>query len=523
MRSVLNEGMFSDLFAKIASDAAKRVAEKSKETRKGKYYMGGSISKYTKSLLMSFPVICDDQLSLDSAINISKANEKNIASMMEMLFASMSINGKQGFTGKDVISLFHRNIDTMPIDDYIDMANDYVNSYIRSEAGELLPRVKDFYIREAARDMVDKLKLPQKRFPISSFNETSINDYMTKENSGKVVVYEKTFNSDEAYKRLQQAADPRHTQIYDPTIDVSDREKFNYQKGQDSISNQRDDLKFAHQLDQDRIRNRRDRENDLYNRSQDDIINRRETGRDERDRRNDLYQRQNQLNQFNQKRILDSDFKKANELQPTMMVVNFNIIGDDNQSVIDRASFIAGIKCRLIATTSLDIAERLISSNKQRATFKDFIRATSGEIGFTKEFLLQIKQQKIDAKNDAKRGEAAKLWNTLKKRSIHNNYRKLSRDGNDASAITTLIVSQDTANYIKSSNKIDINLPKTAMNIMDSYNLLCIVIADDVNEVAKFMYDGNQYFESLSYSVLSKEANDKAVRRELNLIQQRRV
>ena len=486
MRSVLNEEGFSDLFMKFAADAAKRAADKKDSVKAGKYYLGGSISKYTKGLLMSFPVLCDDQISLDSAMNISKANEKNITSMMEMLFASMSISGKQGLTGKDVIALFHRNIDTMPIDDYIDMADDYVRGYMASEAGELLPKVKDVQIREAARDMVDELKLPQKRFPLSSFNELSINDYMTKENRGKVVVYE--YNGKDAHNGV----------IYDPTIDVTDREKQTYQQRKDEAERLRDDLRDRYQRDHDAA---------LY----------------ARDRENDLYQRQNNLNQLNQRRILDSDFKKANELQPTMLVVNFNVLGDDNKSVIDRSSFIAGIKCRLIATTSLDIAERLISVNKQKLTFKNLIRATTGETKFTRDFLLAINQQKIDAKNDAKRGEAARLWNTIKKRSLHNNYRKLSKDGNDASAITTLVVSQDTANYLKSTNKIDITLPKTALSIMDSYNLLCLVIADDVNEVAKFLYDGNKNFESLSYSVLSKEANDKALRRELNLIQQRRV
>lgn len=438
---------------------------------------------------MSFPVLCDDQISLNSAMNISKANEKNITSMMEMLFASMSINGKQGLTGKDVIALFHRNIDTMAIDDYINTSDKYVKDYMASEAGELLPKVKDVQIREAARDMVDELKIPQKKFPLSSFSETSINNYMTKENRGKVVVYE--YNSDS--KNYQYWGNQ-----YDTNIDVSDREKFRYQIGKDEAERLRDDLRDRYQRDHDA---------DLY----------------ARDRENDLYQRQNNLNQLNQRRILDSDFKKANELQPTMLVVNFNVLGDDNKSVIDRSSFIAGIKCRLIATTSLDIAERLISVNKQKLTFKNLIRATTGETKFTRDFLLAINQQKIDAKNDAKRGEAAKLWNTIKKRSLHNNYRKLSKDGNDASAITTLVVSQDTANYLKSTNKIDITLPKTALSIMDSYNLLCLVIADDVNEVAKFLYDGNKNFESLSYSVLSKEENDKALRRELNLIQQRRV
>ena len=478
MRSVLNEAGFSDLFAQFAKDAVDKASEKSKTGKN--YYIGGSISKYTKGLLMSFPVLCDDSLSLDSAMNISKANEKNITSMMEMLFASMSINGKQGITGKDVVAIFHKNIDTMPIDDYIELADKHVRGYMESAAGELLPKVKDSAIREAARDMMEDLSLPQKSFPVNSFNETSLNEYMTRENADKVIVYEAPMGTD------------------------FDREKFEYEKQRDMASarakddqNQLNIQKFDYQKGRDRAQ-------------------------DNRANQNDIDQRLNNRNNFNQKRILDSDFKKANELQPTMLVVNFNVLGDDNKSVVDRSSFIAGIKCRMIATSGVDIAERIISVNKQKGGFKNFIRATTGEIKFTRDFLLAINQQKIDAKNDAKRGEAAKLWNTLKKRSLGNNFRKLSRDGNDASAITTLVVSQDTANYLKSTNKIDLGSPATALKIMDSYNLLCLVIADDANEVVKFLYDGNKNFDTLSYSVLSKEANDKALRRELNLIQQAR-
>lgn len=482
MRSVLNEAGFADLFSQFAQDAANKASEKSKTGKN--YYIGGSISKYTKGLLMSFPVLCDDSLSLDSAMNINKANEKNITSMMEMLFASMSINGKQGMTGKDVVAIFHKNIDTMPIDDYIDMADDYVRNYLASEAGELLPRVKDSYIREAARDFVDELKLPQKTFPINSFNESSVNDYMTLENSGKITVYE--YNSD---------SDSYGRGTYDPDVDVSDREKFRHQVRNDQLKARQNDRDYNYQAGRDAARDARDNQNDMYNRL-------------------------DKQNGFNQKRILDSDFKKANELQPTMLVVNFNILGDDNKTVIDRSSFITGIKCRLIATSGLDIAERLISVNKQRGGFKDFIRATTGETKLCKDYLFATSQQKIDAKNDAKRGEAAKLWNTLKKRSTKSIFRRMTKDGNDASAITTLIVSQDTANYLKSTAKIDILSPATAIKIMDAYNFLCLVVADDANEVANFLYDGNKNFERLSYSVLSKEANDKALRRELNLINQ---
>jgi hypothetical protein len=136
-----------------------------------------------------------------------------------------------------------------------------------------------------------------------------------------------------------------------------------------------------------------------------------------------------------------------------------------------------------------------------------------------RDFILAVDQQKVDAKNDVKKGEAAKIWATLKKRSVSNNARKLSRDKNDASAITTLIVSQDTVNYIKAANKgFDISVARNAVKIMDNFNLLCLVIADEANEVAKFLYDGNSEFEILSYRALDKDNKDKDMRQAVNLL-----
>lgn len=471
MRSILNEESFADLFAGMTKYAIDKV-DKSDYFKPGdnNKYIGGSISKYTKGLLMSFPMLIDDSLALESAMNISKANEKNITSMMEMLFASMSINAKDGMTGKDIIALFHKNIDSMPIDDYIDAANNYVLSRMESAAGENLPRVKDSYIREAARDFVDELKVAKKRFPVDSFNERSLNDYMTKDQAGKILVYEAPMVDDwDKYNQKQQEIDA-------------------------DIKNKKDDLA---------LKNRRF----AYD------VN--------RDKYSDKMQDDRNLLDLNKKRLIDSDFKKANELQPTMLVVTFNIVGKDD-IVIDRKSFICGIKCRAIATTSMDIAERLLATNKSKFSFKNLIRATTGEIKFGRDFLFAIQQQKLQARNDAKRGEAAKLWNTLKSRSNRNSYRKLSKDGNDASAITTLVISQDTVNFMKNTNKFDIGNVKNAKHIMDAYNLLCVVIADDANEVCKFLYDGNNQFETLSYSMLSKEAAEKSLRKELNLLSQRK-
>ena len=121
-RKLLNEETAFDVFAKVASTIP--------GGKRNSSYIGGSISSYAKKLTMSFPVLCDDRLSLDTAQSISRANEKNIASMLEMLFTSMSINkDSKDVTGAEIIAQFHKNIDAMSIDDYIDVANQVAKNY----------------------------------------------------------------------------------------------------------------------------------------------------------------------------------------------------------------------------------------------------------------------------------------------------------------------------------------------------------------------------------------------------------
>ena len=449
-RKLLNEETAFDVFAKIASTVPGGDRKSS--------YIGGSISSYAKKLTMSFPVLCDDSLSLDTAQSISRANEKNIASMLEMLFTSMSINkGSKDVTGAEIIAQFHKNVDAMSIDDYIDVANQvaknytegvYVESYsAKAECKRMA--VNEAHIRQAMNDMVMELKTPKKRFPVNSFSERSLNGYVSRDNYGEIYVIP-----------VKEATEKK---------DEKDVEAIDKRKAGQDVAKAKQDYIAA-------LRN-------------------------------------------TQSRVLDADFKKANELQPTPIVVNFNVV--DGGSVVDKVSFIAGVKCRLIATSALDISERLMSIKKTKLSFKDLIRATTGEINFTKDFLLAIDQQKIDARNNTKDSASARLWNVLKKRSVKNSARKALRDKNDATAITTLVVSQDTANLLASAGNFDILNPKNAQYIMDSYNLLCLVVADETNEVAKFLYDGNSEFESVAYSVMSREALDQHYRKEINLLKQR--
>ena len=128
----------------------------------------------------------------------------------------------------------------------------------------------------------------------------------------------------------------------------------------------------------------------------------RDTMKDSYQKERDAEKDRNDRNNFFTRQVLDTDFKKANELQPTLLVVNFNSVGADGNTVIERKSFIAGVKCRMMGTDAMDIVERLVSKNKTKLSFKNLLRATTGEISFARDFLLAINQQKLNAKNAAK-------------------------------------------------------------------------------------------------------------------------
>jgi hypothetical protein len=96
----------------------------------------------------------------------------------------------------------------------------------------------------------------------------------------------------------------------------------------------------------------------------------------------------------------------------------------------------------------------------------------------------------------------------------------MRKNGNDASAITTLVISRETVNFIKKQFKIDLDNPKTAKGVIDAYNLLAIYIIDESVEIAKILYRGNNMYEQQAFSYLEKEENDKSYKKVINLIGQ---
>ena len=435
--ATLNEAGASSI--KDIIDIFRNQAQKSQgsDYDRGGQYLGGSISRYSRDLVMSFPLMIDSSLEPSIASMINKANERNIVTMLQLLFSSVSLRANNGV---EVLKMFHRNIDNnMDIEDIINAIDNIAGTAKSFGENVQFSARNEKILSDILKEMTQSLSQEPTRYPESSFSEKSLNDYL----------------------------------VYNTTYGINVREAPVIKEAKDEPP------KFDPQ--------RQTNYNDSFDRD------------------------------LNLNRLTQVDIRKSNELQPTLLVINYNNYDENRGVVVEKKSFVAGVKSRLIAVDPLDIVERFLAKNRNKIDFKNIIRATTGEIGFV-DFLLNAKQAKLAAKNDAKNSNIARMWNALQSKSIKNAGNKALRAGNDATAITGIVVSQPIVEHMKKIAKFDLEQVNSARLIMREYNLLSIIIVDPMKEVAKFLYDGNSVFETLSFSALERENNDSSTKKLINLL-----
>jgi hypothetical protein len=147
------------------------------------------------------------------------------------------------------------------------------------------------------------------------------------------------------------------------------------------------------------------------------------------------------------KAFLNVEYKKANELMPTMLIVNFSKENSDGSSFVNTA--IIGVKCKLVPVDSQDIYNRLSSKVSDRSVFFNLIRATTSDIAFFRDFIFAIDKAKIDAISYGVQGASNKMWKVLERRTIKSKFRRALKMSNDATAITSLVLSENDVSYMK--------------------------------------------------------------------------
>ena len=512
METMIREASFKD----EAKNAVSAVANFFKGGSKDKNYLGGSISQYSKNLTMTFPVLCDNTLNPETASMICKANERNVTTMLQLLFTAMNIEANDGMK---VLSQIHHNISTsMDVYEVMDKMDDVAGKLTSKSAtvaagGSLFETVKGTYDKESKviDEMINELKSGKiySGYPVESLREESLNRFTINKGYRGVIVTEANNRMTDAeiqdvVSKIVSEFEGEIRNNY--SYGQSDEEVFDYFHGEnfkDAIQRIVNKTGIAVVSDSEIARIRKEALNELESRK---ILSQLDLDK----------LKAFEIERNNMVKLVDTDVKKANELQPTILQINYSQKKDNGD--IERRSFLAGVKSRLIPVSSTDIVERIIAKNRTKINFLNFIRATSGEIGFFHDFLFAIDQAKLDSKNAVKKGEAAMVWNCLANRAANNNKNKLKKLGNDASAITVLVLSQETVNYMKSVHKFDIEKINNTKMVCDAYNLMGIIIADESIEVIKSFYVGNNGYEQIAYSMLERENKNGDYKKIVNLL-----
>lgn len=216
--------------------------------------------------------------------------------------------------------------------------------------------------------------------------------------------------------------------------------------------------------------------------------------------------------------LTNSDIKKANELVPSMVTVNLTYDGPEGKA-IKIESAVIGVKARLIPVASNDIINHLMTKVQDRNWLLQLVRATTREISFTKDFLFAIDRAKIDALAHSRRGSSNPMWKVLERRAMGSKLKRLIGASNNYMAITTLAVSQEDVDYAQKQFNTDFSDPSVIDPLFSNLNLMCVCIADESLEVAKFMFDtGDGNWENYSFTSLEREDKDNTYKKVINLM-----
>ena len=427
----------------------------------------GSIARRASNLVLVFPVIVSNTLSIQTATIISKAIERKCVALLQILFASINLSRADNL--QDYIAQFHSNLNkSLTLDDFMDAVDKL------SESGEIEIINKEAY--EAVKEDMHNINF----YLSEKLNPISINDYVSRTN----IYGESTITLENNNRILTEA---KH--------------------GKGGGNGGKNGGNLADKLF-DQMSSRMDDYMDKMVGNYNDIINR-------------AYDRKKDENlkdtvDYFRYQLLPGDVQKANELMPTLMTVSFTSY--NGSGLKHTQTGIIGVKAKLYPVDAMDIVSRISSKYKDSNSLFNLVRASTREISFFKDFAFAVEKAKIDAINMARESNNAKIFKLLERRAAKNRLTALLKK-NDASPITSLVMSQDEVEYLKKYSSIDMEKSYVTRSILEAYNLMDIVIADESLEIARFLFDdGDGVFEALSFDGLEKEAKDSSYKKVINLM-----
>lgn len=435
-----------------------------------------SLSKSSSENTLQFPVICTRAIDLENMMMISKGLERNYATFAQLVFTNnpvFKVDGNQGMT--QYIRQFHQNSDVK-----FDPTGDFI-----STMGPLLT--------ESA--ILDDYELSLISIVHEGFDGTvvasnkrqmiSLMDYMRQD-----IINEKfTPRIDSIYTNNASLASRFNSSVLEKTSRknnnvFADNRVYNNDNRADNstqLSGNAAVNRIEHNVEKQYVTNK--------------YIDGELSGSSSSNSGSMDYQLPKNI-------LQDNDVKKSNELVPTILrlkVILANKNGDMQQSY----EFTLGVKAHLHPVDSDEMVKNMVSACRNNNKVFDFIRWTTGEISFFKDFLFSIDEMKDDVVSKSK--GASPWWSLLKRRKALAKIKKRAMLGNRLLPNATIVISAEEVEFIKSEYGYDLMDKRLVNKIMDTYFLLGFVILDPSTEIAYIMFDGNIDFQTITFDGLNRE------------------
>lgn len=549
MDSILHETVMSEIIDVLKDGVNSiddiRMAKTSKKNNIAKY---SSVTKAASDLTMVTPMACSTSISRETMMMLSKAIERRNVSMYQILFSAFSITN-----AKDAIShlkQFHTNLDFDKMD--IEAFIDTMDALQESVDYAYIPQSKITAIYEQYMSYIDKI-------PESDINESSISRFREISTySGPDIITITEARGDLEKMLTNQTRSPLSDDLYTSPVltpgangeyitipdyvhgGLMKQRLYPGMKGYGDITNaikssnatsnnianinmQYDKLDYQQKKDSEDMnyRQKKDSEDREYQKQQ-DIQRQKNYDKDsseriyDRDIKNKQTASQMQRQQISTQ-LLPSDVKKANEMQPSLMIVNF-YANDKDEDLHIAQQFVCGVKTKVHPIDPDIIIGKIITKNVNSDVLLSLIKVSTGEISFVKDFLLAIDDAKISALSKSKKNSGNVLLRALEKRALKNKLRRGLRSNNYYKNIAALVISQEEAEYLLKYNSIDVMNPRVIIPIMDQLALMYFIVADETSESVNILVSGSSEYEIYTFSSLEKEAGDSNYKKIVNLM-----
>lgn len=387
----IHETVISDLGKLFEKFDGIDIIKKTFGSNKGNINSASSIAKAASNLVLTFPVLVDESVSLNTAQILTRAIEGKALVMLQLLFSAISVQSlKDDETAFDVIGKIHKNLNSDDIEDYIQRMETMATNESYEALDHLMKTIREENI--------------------------AIDTY--------------TFN-----------------ERYPAPIDEDANNKSM---------------------------------NDVKNRGTGFIAD-----------------------------IKDTDIKKVNNMMPSVLVVKLH---NKNSQITTNVA--VGVKAKIQYVPQDEVIYRISSKNKDKNMLFNFIRSTTREISFLKDFLFALDKAKLDAIKIQKSSNS--VWKILERRAVRNRVRMFNNDGGYG-GIVSLVISADTLATLNKEYDFKASISEVE-NLISQYNLLSFFVADDVNERATYLFDdASRQFTTVSYTALEK-TDSKDYKKIINLL-----